>query len=166
MIRTCNDFGLSATRVKGLNGTWISERKVGAVGVRISRWVTMHGLALNANSDLSYFELIVPCGIQDKAVTSLSAELGRTVDVPDIAEGDETRFEEVVERAESRGMRRCSHRPQEAADQRDTDQRFQCLPELAGEVHEIHALFVGARASARQDIGLFGDLRGQLAIGT
>ena len=84
MIRTCADFGLSATRVEGLNGAWIDDRKVGAVGVRISRWVTMHGLALNANSDLSHFELIVPCGIQDKAVTSLSVELGRTVDVADV----------------------------------------------------------------------------------
>jgi len=84
MIRTCADFGLSATRIEGLNGAWIGDRKVGAVGVRISRWVTMHGLALNANSDLSHFDLIVPCGIQDKAVTSISAELGRTIRVPDV----------------------------------------------------------------------------------
>jgi lipoyl(octanoyl) transferase len=76
---------LSATRIKGLNGAWIEDRKVGAVGVRISRWVTMHGLALNANSDLSHFDLIVPCGIQDKAVTSISAERGRTIRVPDVA---------------------------------------------------------------------------------
>jgi len=69
MIRTCADFGLAATRVEGLNGAWIGNRKVGAVGVRISRWVTMHGLALNANSDLTHFDLIVPCGIQDKRVT-------------------------------------------------------------------------------------------------
>jgi lipoyl(octanoyl) transferase len=84
MIRTCGDFGLSATRIQGLNGAWTDDRKIGAVGVRISRWVTMHGLALNVNSDLSYFELIVPCGILDKTVTSLSAELGRTVYVDDV----------------------------------------------------------------------------------
>jgi lipoyl(octanoyl) transferase len=84
MIRTCADFGLSAMRIDGLNGAWIEDRKIGAVGVRISRWVTMHGLALNANSDLSHFELIVPCGIGDKGVTSLSAELGRTVRVSDV----------------------------------------------------------------------------------
>jgi lipoyl(octanoyl) transferase len=84
MIRTCGDFGLSATRIQGLNGAWTDDRKIGAVGVRISRWVTMHGLALNVNSDLSYFELIVPCGIPDKTVTSLSAELGRTVYVDDV----------------------------------------------------------------------------------
>jgi len=84
MIRTCRDFGLSAMRVQGLNGAWTDDRKIGAVGVRISRWVTMHGLALNVNSDLSYFELIVPCGIPDKTVTSLSAELGRTVYIDDV----------------------------------------------------------------------------------
>jgi lipoyl(octanoyl) transferase len=79
MIRTCADFGLRAHRTEGLNGAWIEDRKIGAVGVRISRWVTMHGLALNANSDLTHFDLIVPCGIPDRAVTSLSAELGKTV---------------------------------------------------------------------------------------
>ena len=84
MIRTCADFGLAATRVEGLNGAWIGNRKVGAVGVRISRWVTMHGLAINANSDLTHFDLIVPCGIQNKTVTSLSAELGRTVSAADV----------------------------------------------------------------------------------
>lgn len=84
MIRTCAGFGLAAGRVEGLNGAWIGDRKVGAVGVRISRWVTMHGLALNVNSDLREFEMIVPCGIQDKGVTSLSAELGRTVHVTDV----------------------------------------------------------------------------------
>ena len=86
MIRTCRDFGLSASRVEGLNGAWIGERKVGAVGVRISRWVTMHGLALNACSRLEDFELIVPCGIEDKAVTSISRELDRRVSVDDVVE--------------------------------------------------------------------------------
>lgn len=85
MIRTCSDMGIDATRIPGLNGTWVDDRKVGAVGVRISRWVTMHGLALNANSNLSHFELIVPCGIGDKAVTSLSRELDRTVTAEDVA---------------------------------------------------------------------------------
>ena len=86
MIRTCADFGVDATRVPGLNGAWIDDRKIGAVGVRISRWVTMHGLALNASTDLSHFDLIVPCGIQDKAVTSLSAETGREISVDDVVE--------------------------------------------------------------------------------
>jgi lipoyl(octanoyl) transferase len=86
MIRTCADFGLHAHRTEGLNGAWIEDRKIGAVGVRISRWVTMHGLALNANSDLTHFDLIVPCGIPDRAVTSLSAELGKTVFATDAME--------------------------------------------------------------------------------
>ncbi|NNE18740.1 MAG: lipoyl(octanoyl) transferase LipB [Myxococcales bacterium] len=86
MIRTCADLGLAAGRVEGLNGAWIGDRKVGAVGVRISRWVTMHGLALNVSSDLREFEMIIPCGIQGKDVTSLSAELGRAVQVGDVSE--------------------------------------------------------------------------------
>jgi len=97
MIRTCADFGLSATRVDGLNGAWIDDRKIGAVGVRISRWVTMHGLALNANSDLTHFDLIVPCGIRDKAVTSLSAELGRTVVGADVIEPLARHFAELYD---------------------------------------------------------------------
>ena len=86
MVRTCADFGLAAGRIAGLNGAWIGDRKVGAVGVRISRWVTMHGLALNADTMLRHFDLIVPCGIADKTVTSLSVELGRPVQVSDVVE--------------------------------------------------------------------------------
>jgi lipoyl(octanoyl) transferase len=97
MIRTCEDFGLAAGRLEGLNGAWIGDRKVGAVGVRISRWVTMHGLALNVSSDLREFEMIVPCGIQDKGVTSLSAELGRTVQVGDAFEPLAQHFAELYD---------------------------------------------------------------------
>jgi len=85
MIQSCARYGLSAGRVAGLNGAWIGDRKVGAVGVRISRWVTMHGLALNVSTSLSDFDWIVPCGIQDKAVTSMSAELGRALQVDELA---------------------------------------------------------------------------------
>jgi len=97
MIRTCADFGLLATRMEGLNGAWVGDRKVGAVGVRISRWVTMHGLALNANSDLTHFDLIVPCGIQDKKVTSLSAEIGRTVFATDVIDPLARHFAELYD---------------------------------------------------------------------
>lgn len=86
MIRSCADLGVTADRIQGLNGAWVDDRKIGAVGVRISRWVTMHGFALNVNSDLGHFDLIVPCGIRDKKVTSLSAELERTVTVDAIIE--------------------------------------------------------------------------------
>jgi lipoyl(octanoyl) transferase len=73
LIRTCADFGLAAARVAGLTGVWIGEAKVAAIGVRISRWVTSHGFALNHTTQLSHFNLIVPCGIADKAVTSMAA---------------------------------------------------------------------------------------------
>jgi lipoyl(octanoyl) transferase len=97
MIRTCADLGVEVTRVAGLNGAWIEDRKIGAVGVRISRWVTMHGLALNASTDLSHFDLIVPCGIQDKAVTSLSAETGREIGVEDIVEPLASHFADLYD---------------------------------------------------------------------
>lgn len=87
MIRTLADWGLSAQRIAGLNGAWLrapdekNDRKIGAVGVRISRWVTMHGLALNVNTDLDAFAVIVPCGVRNKTVTSLRTELSQVQDV-------------------------------------------------------------------------------------
>lgn len=81
MIDVAASYGLAATRVPGLNGAWIEDRKIGAVGVRISRWVTMHGFALNVTTNLDHFSLIVPCGIRDRGVTSLTHELGRAVDM-------------------------------------------------------------------------------------
>ena len=80
MIRLAAEYGLHAERSEGMNGTWIGRRKLGAVGVRISRWVTMHGFAFNISTDLSAFQLIVPCGIADRGVTSLKQELGTTPD--------------------------------------------------------------------------------------
>jgi lipoyl(octanoyl) transferase len=86
VIRTCADYGLDASRVDGRTGAWIgpdedrSERKVCAMGVRCSRWVTMHGFAFNLNTDLDYFNHIVPCGIADRGVTSLANELNRLID--------------------------------------------------------------------------------------
>ena len=90
IIRTCADYGLDAARVPGRTGVWIgpdvqgAERKVCAMGVRCSRWVTMHGFALNLNTNLSFFGHIVPCGIADRGVTSLTAELGYAVDEADV----------------------------------------------------------------------------------
>ncbi len=85
MIRMASHYGLSAARVEGMHGAWIGERKLGAVGVRIARWVTMHGFALNVSTDLDAFDLIVPCGIRDKQVTSLQRELGRELDLDEVA---------------------------------------------------------------------------------
>jgi lipoyl(octanoyl) transferase len=87
VILTCHSFGIQAGRIKGLTGVWVDSeneqqaRKICAMGVKTSRWVTMHGLALNVNTDLTYFKTIIPCGIEDKAVTSVSQELGRTIDL-------------------------------------------------------------------------------------
>ena len=91
IIITLEEFGLSATRSPGETGVWLDEgtpfaRKICAMGVRASRWVTMHGLALNLNTDLSYFDHIVPCGIQGKGVTSLAKELGKPVDAESVKE--------------------------------------------------------------------------------
>lgn len=85
VIQTLAEFGIVAGRVKGLTGVWIdgdksTARKICALGVKSSRWVTMHGIGFNVNSDLSYFSHIIPCGIQDKAVTSMKSELGKEVD--------------------------------------------------------------------------------------
>jgi lipoyl(octanoyl) transferase len=88
VILTCQEYGIKAERISGLTGVWINEgspRKICAIGVKSSRWVTMHGLALNVNTDLSYFGNIVPCGIDDKAVTSMQQELGMEVDMIEVS---------------------------------------------------------------------------------
>jgi lipoyl(octanoyl) transferase len=92
VILTLSEYGVSAGRIEGLTGVWIDHveqrnpRKICAIGVRASRWVAMHGFALNVNTDLNYFNYIVPCGIKDKAVTSLQKEIGKIVDVLEVAE--------------------------------------------------------------------------------
>jgi lipoyl(octanoyl) transferase len=97
LIRVCADYGLEAGRIEGLTGVWIGEQKIAALGIRSSRWVTMHGFAFNVNTDLSYFEHIVPCGISDKAVTSLQAQLGKEIDQNEVKERIVSHFEEVFE---------------------------------------------------------------------
>lgn len=89
LIKTCADFGLITQRIKGRSGVWVVgdgiDRKVAAIGVRVSQGVSMHGFALNCNNDLSWFDRIVPCGISDASVTTLSRELGREIDVLTVA---------------------------------------------------------------------------------
>lgn len=87
LIRTCADFGIGAERVPGLTGVWTQgdmQAKIAALGVHISRGVTSHGFALNVNTDLDYFNLIIPCGITSKPVTSMAKELGRGVEFGDV----------------------------------------------------------------------------------
>lgn len=90
IILTLADYGIKAGRIDGLTGVWLDEhdpkkaRKIAALGVKCSRWVTMHGFAFNINADLSYFNHIIPCGITDKAVTSMHLELGQIVDMNEV----------------------------------------------------------------------------------
>jgi len=102
-IRVLADYGLTGTRSEGETGVWLGvgtpfARKICALGVRASRWVTMHGFALNVNSDLGYFDNIIPCGIRGKAVTSLNVELGvEEVDVAEVKEKIKKHFTELFE---------------------------------------------------------------------
>ena len=88
LINVCAEFSMSATRIAGRSGVWIidglGERKIAAIGIRVASSVTMHGFALNVNPDLSYFQKIIPCGINDAQVTSLAQELGRDINVEEV----------------------------------------------------------------------------------
>lgn len=92
IILTLAEYGIASGRSKGETGVWLEAenklkaRKICAMGVRCSRWVTMHGFALNVNCDLNYFDNIIPCGIKDKTVTSLKAELGKVIDMDELKE--------------------------------------------------------------------------------
>jgi lipoyl(octanoyl) transferase len=98
MIRTCRDFGVEAERVSGLTGCWVGRDKIGAIGVRISRWVTSHGFAFNVVNDLSPYSLIVPCGIADRGVTTLQQLLGRPVPLDEAQAALTRNFADVFER--------------------------------------------------------------------
>jgi lipoyl(octanoyl) transferase len=88
LIRALADVGITAGRIPGLTGVWVGERKIAAIGVRVSSgWITSHGFALNVSTELAYFDAIVPCGIRDRAVTSVAAETGRTVAVERVGQG-------------------------------------------------------------------------------
>lgn len=85
LIGTLARFGIAAARIAGLTGVWAREGKIASIGVHLSRWVTTHGFALNVNTDLSHFGLIVPCGLRDRGVTSMQRLLGRAVPLEDVA---------------------------------------------------------------------------------
>ncbi|MFQ5676060.1 MAG: lipoyl(octanoyl) transferase LipB [bacterium] len=84
IIQTLAEYEIKAGRVEGLTGVWVEGAKVAAIGVKVTRWITMHGFAFNVNTDLSYFGNIVPCGISDKPVTSLERLLGRRLDFEEV----------------------------------------------------------------------------------
>lgn len=103
IILTLADYGIKGERSEGETGVWIDatvprqERKICAIGVRCSRWITMHGFAFNVNTDLSYFNNIIPCGISNKKVTSLQQEVGRSLDMQDVKEKVKFNFEKVFD---------------------------------------------------------------------
>ena len=102
IIRTIAEYGLKGERSEGETGVWLDvgkpyARKICALGVKTSKWVTMHGFAINVNTDLRYFEYIIPCGIKDKAVTSLKRELEREIDVEEVKEKIKKHFQDVFE---------------------------------------------------------------------
>jgi lipoyl(octanoyl) transferase len=103
IIQVLAEYGLKGDRSSGETGVWLSPedpfmaRKICAMGIKCSRWITMHGFALNVNTDLSHFEYIVPCGIQGKAVTSLEKELGRKVDYAEVKQKIKYHFEQVFD---------------------------------------------------------------------
>jgi lipoyl(octanoyl) transferase len=103
MIRTCADYGLAAGRISGLTGAWLgtekaAAEKIGAIGVRISRWITSHGFAFNVSTRLDHFQLIVPCGISDRGVASLEKATGRTISIGEVEDRLIGHFANVFER--------------------------------------------------------------------
>ena len=84
MIRVAAEYGHQAGRIKGLTGAWVRDEKIGAIGVRLSRWITCHGFAFNASTDLTFFRLIVPCGISDRGVTSIERLTGRRPPIEEV----------------------------------------------------------------------------------
>jgi lipoyl(octanoyl) transferase len=98
LIRAIADYGITGTRIAGLTGVWVDNEKIAAIGVRIARWITSHGFALNVNTDLNYFRMIVPCGITDKGVTSLAEQTGRNLTLNEVGQVVATHFAEVFSR--------------------------------------------------------------------
>jgi lipoyl(octanoyl) transferase len=98
MIRVCADYGLAAGRIKGFSGAWIDDAKIGAIGVRISRWITSHGFAFNVTTDVDCFDMIVPCGIADRGVTSLAKAIGRAPELIEVEDRFVDHFARVFER--------------------------------------------------------------------
>jgi len=98
LIRTVADYGITATRIEGKRGIWVGENKIAAIGVRIARWVTSHGFALNVNTNLEHFRLITPCGIRGAGVTSISHEIGREISTDEVRSVLVAKFAEVFDR--------------------------------------------------------------------
>jgi lipoyl(octanoyl) transferase len=97
LIKTCAEYGLKGIRDPKYTGVWIGDKKIAAIGIKVSRWVTMHGFAFNINTDLDFFSGIVPCGIVDKGVTSLKNELNKSIDISEVKEKLINNFKNIFE---------------------------------------------------------------------
>ena len=98
LIRTVAEYGVTASRVEKKRGIWVGDRKIAAIGVRIARWVTSHGFALNVNTNLDHFRLITPCGLQGAGVTSIARQIGRDIPLEDVRTVVAAKFAEVFDR--------------------------------------------------------------------
>lgn len=96
IIKTCTEYNLFCERNPKYTGVWINDRKIAAIGIKVSRWITMHGFAFNVNTDLNLFNGIIPCGIQDKSVTSLAEELNTEVDIQEVKQKLLNNFKEIL----------------------------------------------------------------------
>ena len=97
IILTLDDFGIKAERKDGLTGVWVGDEKVASIGIKVSHWVTMHGFALNVNTDLKFFDFIFPCGLKDVSMTSMEKILGFGVDIVDVKVNLKKKFEAVFD---------------------------------------------------------------------
>lgn len=84
IILTLKEYNIEGTRIDGLTGVWVKDEKIAAIGIKVTRWITMHGFAFNINTDLNYFNMIIPCGIQNKGITSLKKLLGYEIDLGEV----------------------------------------------------------------------------------
>jgi lipoate-protein ligase B len=97
IMKTCVDYGLNPSRDSKYTGVWIGEKKIAAIGIKVSRWVTMHGFAFNIKTDLNMFKGIIPCGINDKDVTSLKNELGKEITLDEVKKSLLKNFKEIFD---------------------------------------------------------------------
>lgn len=97
IIQSLTDFGINAGRVSGFTGVWVDGAKIAAIGIKVSRWITMHGFAFNVNTDLSYFGNIIPCGISNKPVTSMQKLLGRKLNIKEVENSIINNFSKVFD---------------------------------------------------------------------